>query len=266
MALPVLNHGSLGDIPENIAEYVRHVANALNDDAVTADGRVDYGQLLDAETYALFQQQTRILRVFSPDDLSIREERLAFWLNVYNILTVHGVIALGIRHSIKEITGFLGRVAYEIGGCRFSLDDIQHGILRGNRWKHPLAFRPFGVRDARRRFVAEECDARVHCALVCGTRSSPPFDVYEPSGIDEQLDDATRRFVNATTSVDEASRTVTTSSLFRRYRRDFGQSEADALRFLLLMLDDRNAQAFLRQNLLVVTVVYAPYDWSLNGA
>lgn len=266
MALPVLNHGPLGELPENIPEYVRNIAYALKNDMVTPDGRVDYTLLLDAEAYTLFQQQTRILRVFSPDDLPTREARLAFWINVYNLLAVHGIVALGIRQSVREVRGFFCRVAYEVGGYRFSLDDIQHGILRGNRWKHPLALRPFRRGDPRRRFAMEECDPRIHCALVSGTRSSPPFDVYEAQNVDKQLDEATRRFINATTHVDPQTRTVTTSILFRRYRRDFGQSEMDVLRLLLLLLDDARTQMFLRQNLLVVNVVYTPYDWSLNSA
>ena len=37
----------------------------------------------------------------------------------------------GIPDSVLEISRFWRRTAYNIGGYIFSLDDIEHGILRG---------------------------------------------------------------------------------------------------------------------------------------
>jgi hypothetical protein len=51
---------------------------------------------------------------------------------VYNALTIHGLIdADEIPMSVLNIQQFWKTTAYNIGGYDFSLDDIEHGVLRG---------------------------------------------------------------------------------------------------------------------------------------
>ena len=40
-------------------------------------------------------------------------------------------------------------------------------------------------------------DPRIHFALVCGSRSCAPIRFYEADSIDEQLETATRNFINS---------------------------------------------------------------------
>jgi hypothetical protein len=58
-------------------------------------------------------------------------ERKAFFLNIYNALVIHGYISIGIPHDFLSRTSFYQRTAYQIGNNNYSLDDIEHGILRG---------------------------------------------------------------------------------------------------------------------------------------
>lgn len=37
----------------------------------------------------------------------------------------------GLPNSVLEIKSFWKKTSYNIGGQKFSLDDIEHGILRG---------------------------------------------------------------------------------------------------------------------------------------
>jgi hypothetical protein len=57
--------------------------------------------------------------------------------------------------------------------------------------------RPFSDSDPRRRFIIEDVDPRIHFALVCGSNSCPPIDVYEAGEIHEQLELVTSGFVNS---------------------------------------------------------------------
>ena len=50
---------------------------------------------------------------------------------------MHTVIAYSVSASINEVSGAFIRAAYVVGGHRFSLDDIEHGILRANAG-HPF--------------------------------------------------------------------------------------------------------------------------------
>jgi hypothetical protein len=79
-----------------------------------------------------------------------------------------------------KIRGFWKIHCYNIGGAVYSLDDIEHGVLRANRGHPAAGGRPqFGPEDPRRRgLVVQELDPRIHFALNCGARSCPPIRVY----------------------------------------------------------------------------------------
>ena len=51
--------------------------------------------------------------------------------DVYNCLTIHGLASSSqLPSSVLEIRQFWKNTAYSINGHTFSLDDIEHGILR----------------------------------------------------------------------------------------------------------------------------------------
>ena len=56
-------------------------------------------------------------------------------IDIYNSLTIHGLAMCegGLPNSVLEIKNFWRRTSYKIGSFTFSLDDIEHGILRGMR-------------------------------------------------------------------------------------------------------------------------------------
>jgi hypothetical protein len=51
--------------------------------------------------------------------------------------------------------------------------------------------------DPRKKFVLEKADPRIHFALVCGSHSCPPIDIYEERKIDEELDLVSAAFINS---------------------------------------------------------------------
>ena len=52
--------------------------------------------------------------------------------DVYNALTIHGLaVADQLPSSVLDIAHFWQVTAYNIGGLVYSLDDIEHGVLRG---------------------------------------------------------------------------------------------------------------------------------------
>lgn len=265
MASDVLNAGPLGDVPEDIVGGLHAAAQRIVSDVVDESGSIDYGRLPDSDELRQLERAVRALRVFGLDTLGDWESRTAFWVNLHNCLAIHSIIERQIVRSVREVRGFF-HSAYDIGGLLFSMDQIQHGVLRANRWKHPLLPRPFSVRDPRRAFAMGECDPRIHFALVFGARSCPSLAMYEPERIEEQLEDAARAFVRSRVVIDHDRAEVTLPAVFRWFHRDFGESEADVLRFVLLCLAPDEGQGYLRQNLLEVRVIYAPFDWSLNHA
>jgi hypothetical protein len=222
----------------------------------------DYAKLADSDCYAQYSACSGRLLEFDPSVLETREERLAFWINLYNALIVDAVIAFRLKESVQEDRGFFRRAAYIVGGRRYSADDIEHGILRGNRRHfHPGILLPqFAPADPRLSLSLQPPDPRIHCALVCASRSCPPIAAYEPERIDEQLDLACSTFVNGGGVQMDEDGQLCLSPIFRWYGRDFGGREG-IREFVLRYLDGGKARTLLEDG---QRLNFYRYDWSLN--
>lgn len=221
------------------------------------------GRVRESVAFAEATATARRLAAVDPKSLGPRSARLAFWINVYNALALHGAVALGLRRSVWEVWNFFGRVCYRIGGFVFSLDAIEHGILRGNRrrvWPPWPVFRPGDPRVA---LAIDPIDPRIHFALNCGARSCPPVRAYRAAEIDRQLDLATRGFVNAELSLDDHGRIVC-SRLFKWYGDDFG-SPVELTAFLQAHLDDGPVRRALAAGV-VPCRRFHRYSWTLPPA
>lgn len=244
------------------AELKARIGTVVARHADPATGCVDYPALRVTADFRAFVDATRALRAGRPEDLASLAEQIAFWVNLYNALTLHGIVALDIRHGVGEVHEFFYRVRYNVGGDGFSLVDIEHGVLRQNRPAGNIAVPPFATGDRRLRWLVTHVDPRVHFALMCGTRSCPPVRAYDAATLDVQLDLATRGFVNADVEIDAAERRVTLSRIFHWYEADFG----DVLDFVLRYLEPGSRRAWLATHRDEVTVVHRTYDWTLNDA
>jgi len=159
----------------------------------------------------------------------------AFFLNLYNAMVCHGLCAFGKAPSCA-FTTFFDRVQYRVGPWRLSLNDIEHGVLRGNRPCPGAMSAPFGACDSRSRLRFLAVDPRVHFALVCGARSCPAIRIYCPYTVDSALDGAVSAFLTdeANLDVDPSASSVRLSKLLCWYRRDFaGATHDELLRWLL---------------------------------
>lgn len=228
-------------------------------------GIVQYHAIRNSEQFGKYKDLTRRLRSFDLQSLKDRGQRLAFWINIYNTAVIHGVIELGLRRSVKEVYHFFDRIVYEIGGYRFSLNDMEHGILRGNRRPPYRLWRPFGKKDPRLAFTILPMDARIHFALVCGARSCPPIGFYEPGQIDFQLQLAAESFINSPqVRILPEEHSVLISMIFKWYKPDFGGSDQALMDILLHYLDEGESKTYLKENRKRIQIRHQPYDWNLN--
>src|SRR5689334_14524641 len=224
------------------------------------DGRVDYTRLATSSQLAAAARTGETLAGVRLEALDTRPAQLAFWINVYNALVLHGIVRLGVRRSVRRVWHFFGRVSYRVGGHVFSLDDIEHGVLRGNRRRMLPPLRPFGARDPRRAFMVTPADPRFHCAITCGAASCPPVGVYRAAELEAQLDRAARSFVNQEVAL--AGARLTCSRIFSWYRDDF-EAAGGLTAFLLRHLDDGPVRAALSAGTAPCTS-FRPYRWTLQ--
>jgi len=189
-----------------------------------------------------------------------RAQRLAHWINAYNTLVARGILALEIRRSIWDVPDFFDRIRLRAGTLVFSLNEIEHGLLRGNR-PHPLSTGvPFPIGDPRLAHAIAPLEPRIHFAISCGARSCPQFQTYDPAGLDEQLDEATRAFVNREVVLE--GQTVTASPIFHWFRADFEEAPGGLAGFLVRYLEDGpTRRAIVGRGL--GNIAWRPYDWSV---
>jgi hypothetical protein len=197
--------------------------------------------------------------------LTRREERIAFWINLYNVIVIHGVIALGVMNSVKEYWNFFRGIYYQVGNYAFTPDDIEHGLLRGNRRPPYSLFKRFGSNDPRLKYIVQPLDPRIHFTLVCGSASCPFIDVYTPDNLEWELDTAAKSFINSSSvALDRAQNSLSLSSIFKWYAPDFGADQSARLRFIAAFLDNAEDRAFIEEHAGNLKVSYQPYDWRLN--
>lgn len=145
---------------------------------------------------------------------SDRDAALAFWLNVHRAFSKRTRTTEPRHRSTRP---------FRVAGTPVGLDDIQHGILRGGKWKYGLGYlpNPF-LRQFERRHQLENCDPRAHIAL--SRRGDVPESVesFSAANVDEELSTATSAYLDAVVDYDADRDVASVSRLFFWFRGDFG--------------------------------------------
>jgi hypothetical protein len=259
----VLNPDPDISFEENPARALMESANQIRAEVVDPDGKqVDYQKLAVSSSFARFEQIKRSLPGFHPETIENPDHRCAFWINLYNVLIIDAILHYRIQVSLSSNLSLFRRAAYRVGGQRFSADEIENGVLRGNRRNPYIPFLPFGKNDLRLPQIFKDPDPRIHFALVCGARACPPIAFYDGEHLDQQLDMAAGSFINGDgIRYDRISNTLWLSKIFRWYLKDFG-GQAALLTFIAAHSTDEVVISAIKTNRL--TLRWMKYDWTVN--
>ena len=264
----VLNDGQPGEVngAEELIPKLKDAMNIMRGAFFDRErGRVAYEDIKFSDIYKKYVQLSLSLKDFKLRSLASVKGKTAFWINLYNVLVIHGVIELGIRDSVNEVRNFFRRIRYIIDGQEFTPDDIEHGILRSNSSPPYTPFRVFGKNDSRLESSLEDIDPRIHFALVCASSSCPPIDVYTDEGLDEELDLSARTFINGGGVIlDRKNNSVRMSKIFDWYDTDFGSSDEEIIRFIAPYIYAEDEREFLQLHAGDIDIKYQKYDWRLN--
>eukprot|EP00897_Mesotaenium_endlicherianum_P008555 jgi/Mesen1/7728/ME000407S06958 len=250
-----------------VSEGLRAKVLELYEEALSSDGRsVNYASLATSQTFRSYVTATEELQRVDLFSMS-REEKLAFWINIYNALVIHAMVQNGPPSSTFDRLFFYKSNKYHIGGYEFSLDDMEHGVLRGNQ-APSLSFlgrRAFSSTDPRRFQALPPVDPRIHFALNCGAKSCPPIKVYTAETLEAGLDGAAAAFCESEVVVNVQENVVTLSKILDWYKADFGSTTEQRLRWLLPHLEDgkkRDLESLLKKG--TPLVEYSTYNWDIN--
>lgn len=176
----------------------------------------------------------------------------AFWINIYNSYFQ----ILSVREK-KAKPGIFTQKLISIAGRKFSLDDIEHGILRKYRWKLSLGYLPqLFPSSLIKQMAVSVIDFRIHFALNCGAKSCPPIAFYKVDSIDKQLDLATQSFLEGETEVDEGKRVVIVTKLMQWFKGDFGGKQGII----------RVVSKYLKKDFRSYSISYKKYEWDVQLA
>ncbi len=251
----------------SLAIDIKNTLHQIKSLAFSKDGKMDYRKLVHDPLYQSYRKMAGKLHHFDYENLKTVEDKLAFWINLYNALVIDAVIQEKIRDSVTEsrigILAFFRKAAYQVNGLRFSLTDIEQGVLRVNSGFPYFPAPHFGSADLRHKAVIQPFDPRIHFALNCASNSCPLIAVYTPEKIQDQLDLATRNFINSDLVINTDLKMISISKIFHWYQKDFG-GEQGIFSFLMKYINDPDSKRWLSNNHPSIRVQYHPYDWGLN--
>uniref|UniRef100_W5MWX0 Zgc:152951 n=1 Tax=Lepisosteus oculatus TaxID=7918 RepID=W5MWX0_LEPOC len=252
-----------------LSEELRRTILKLYADHLSADGKfVDYKAMSRSPIFEKYCELTIQLQRVELQSLS-REEKLAFFINVYNALVIHGHIRMGSPQNMWQRYRFFNYVSYLIGGAVFTLQDIENGVLRGNRKGVAQLMKPFSLSDPRFQVALPDPEPLVHFALNCGAKGCPPIKTYTAKDIASQLRTAAEAFLenDEGCKVDPLRGEVHLSQIFKWYKVDFGDTDEKLLKWVLNHMGDSPKKSSLEALLKApcYKVIYMPYNWSTNG-
>lgn len=177
-----------------------------------------------------------------------RAEQMAYWINLYNALTVELILSRYPVATIRDINispglfsrGPWGAKLLSVEGEKLSLDDIEHRILRPI-WQ----------------------DNRVHYAVNCASLGCPNLQpaAYTSGNTEALLERGALEFVNHPRGVAIQDGRLRVSSIYVWFQEDFG-GDAQGLM--------EHWQEYAEPKLLDALGKYVgglshDYDWRLNG-
>ncbi|KAM5579756.1 hypothetical protein ABKV19_009503 [Rosa sericea] len=139
-------------------------------------------------------------------------EKLAFWINLYNALIMHAYLAYGVPRSDLKLFSLMQKAAYTVGGHSYSATAIEYVILKAKPPLHRpqiallLALHKLKVSDEQRKSVIDTYEPLVTFALSCGMYSSPAVRIYTAKNVREELQEAQRDFVRASVGISNKGR------------------------------------------------------------
>ncbi len=206
--------------------------DALLQKHVSNQGNVNYNGF--KKDNRLLQNYIKLLGDNLPSNSASKNEKMVYWINAYNALTIDLILRNYPVASIKDIKDPWGKRFWKLGGKWRNLNEIEHQILR--KMNEP----------------------RVHFAIVCASFSCPKLvnRAFVANNLDAQLTAATKDFIADTKRNSISANEIQVSKIFQWFSKDFKQNGGDVVDFINKYSDikiSKNAKKGVKD-----------YNWALN--
>ncbi|MBO3115702.1 DUF547 domain-containing protein [Winogradskyella sp. DF17] len=198
---------------------------------VSSNGNVDY-QGIQNNTEDL-ENYISVLQNNMPTENWAKNEKLAYWINAYNALTIDLILRHYPINSIKELKKPWDQPLWHFGDKTMSLNDIEHKILR------------------------KMGEPRIHFAIVCASVSCPKLlnEAYTADAIEQQLSKATQEFLSDSSKNKISKDRLELSKIFKWFAKDFKAN--NSLRGFISLYSNVEIAPKAK-------ISYLDYNWDLN--
>lgn len=214
---------------------------------VDDDGFVDYrGWHADSSSRQALKEYLVHLSAGTTESATSTEAKLAFWINAYNAVTIHGILqeypTTSIRNHTPRLVGYniWKHLQLYVDGTPYSLNQIEHQILR------------------------KMGEPQIHFAIVCASISCPRLlnEAYTPNHVRVQLDRNSEDFFRRRRNFDYSDGRFRLSAILDWFGKDFGSTKAERLQAIAewLPTDEARQAAASGQG----EISYLDYNWKLN--
>ncbi|KAK3231460.1 hypothetical protein Dsin_003341 [Dipteronia sinensis] len=164
------------------------------------------------------------------------QEKLAFWINIYNSCMMNAFLENGIPESPEMVVALMRKATVSVGGHLLNAITIEHFILRlpyHSRYTIAKGAKKDDM-TARSTFGLELSEPLVTFALSCGSWSSPAVRVYTASQVENELEVAKREYLQAAVGI--SSDKFAIPKLLDWYLLDFAKDFESLLDWICLQL------------------------------
>ena len=231
----------LFSIPAQASENFVNLYNGLLSDYVKSGQKANVkANLVNYQAWGKDARHAKALQALQAKAVpAARGEKLAYWMNAYNFLTIDLITREKESDSIKNLGSVLKnpwkKHKWTLHGKEYTLDGIEHKILR------------------------KMGEPRIHMAINCASLSCPDLraEAYTSSKLEAQLKEQTNLLLKDTTKgMMLTKKGVKLSKIFDWFDDDFG-SEKELIAFLRAY-DSRIATDAEVDG-------YFSYNWKLNS-
>ena len=222
----------VSDLTSQLIEAFNHEAfNALLIANVSETGVVNYKGFV--QNKKLLEDYIISLGESLPTETWTKEDKLAYWMNAYNAMTIDLIIRNYPIKSIKDLKKPWDQRLWKLGEKSYNLNEIEHQILR--KMNEP----------------------RIHFGINCASFSCPPLlnVAFNASEVDDQLEMVAIRFINDPHRNTISKMNVEISEIFSWFAKDF-KKDGSLFEFLnkysKVQIDPKARKK------------YKKYDWTLN--
>jgi thiol-disulfide isomerase/thioredoxin len=212
-----------------------------------------YAAKSNEDVTAFLEQLKNIYYQALIDSLKNDDDKKAFWINLYNAYVNSSLHKNAEQYKNRK--QFFKAKNIIIAGKTFSLDKMEHGILRKSKIKWSLGYlSKLFPNKIEKQLRVNKLDYRIHFALNCGAKSCPPIAFYNSTEINNQLNLATKAYLSGEAEYKKENNTLMLPAILGWFRRDFGGKKKIISLLKEIKIIDTNINPKIK---------FKKYDWSL---